>query len=75
MLFVYDDDAVAGLSQPHFARPVFVGAAAPNAGGLYVVNRAGQVLLVTLNKKTAVVPFISRQLKNLELALSLASRG
>ena len=37
-------------------------------------NRRGQVLLATVNEAT-MVPFVSQQLNNLELALSLAKRG
>jgi clathrin heavy chain len=36
--------------------------------------RRGQVLLATVNEAT-MVPFVSQQLGNLELALTLASRG
>lgn len=36
--------------------------------------RRGQVLLATVNEQT-MVPFVSQQLNNLELALSLAKRG
>lgn len=43
-------------------------------GGLIGVNRKGQVLSVSLDESTAV-PYIVGQLKNLQLALSLATRG
>lgn len=36
--------------------------------------RRGQVLAATVNEQT-MVPFVSQQLNNLELALSLAKRG
>lgn len=36
--------------------------------------RRGQVLLATVNEAT-MVPFVSQQLGNMELALTLASRG
>lgn len=36
--------------------------------------RRGQVLLATVNEQT-MVPFVSQQLNNLDLALSLAKRG
>ncbi|KOM44762.1 hypothetical protein LR48_Vigan06g006800 [Vigna angularis] len=42
--------------------------------GLYAINRRGQVLLVTVNEQT-IVNFVSGQLNNLELAVSLAKRG
>ncbi|PNY03127.1 clathrin heavy chain 1-like protein, partial [Trifolium pratense] len=43
-------------------------------GGFYAVNRRGQVLLATVNEAT-IVPFVSGQLNNLELAVNLAKRG
>ena len=36
--------------------------------------RRGQILLATVNEAT-MVPFVSTQLNNLDLALSLAKRG
>jgi clathrin heavy chain len=41
---------------------------------LFDLSRRGQVLLATVNEQT-MVPFVSQQLNNLELALSLAKRG
>lgn len=38
------------------------------------VCRRGQVLAATVNEQT-MVPFVSQQLNNLELALALAKRG
>ncbi len=37
-------------------------------------DRRGQVLLATVNEAT-MVPFVSQQLNNLDLALALAKRG
>ena len=37
-------------------------------------RRRGQVLLATVNE-AAMVPFVSQQLNNLDLALSMAKRG
>ncbi|KAL4581709.1 hypothetical protein LXL04_006236 [Taraxacum kok-saghyz] len=45
-----------------------------SVGGFYAVNRRGQVLLATVNEST-IVPFVSGQLNNLELAVNLAKRG
>lgn len=42
--------------------------------GCFVAHRRGQVLLATVNEQT-MVPFVSQQLNNLDLALSLAKRG
>ena len=75
LLFVYDlETATPVYRAPISQEPVFVGTESSSTGGLYVVNRGGQVLLVTLNE-AAVVPFVSGTLNNMELALSLASRG
>jgi clathrin heavy chain len=38
------------------------------------MRRRGQVLLATVNEAT-MVPFVSQQLGNMELAMTLASRG
>ena len=40
----------------------------------HVACRRGQVLLATVNEQT-MVPFVSQQLGNLELALAIARRG
>ena len=53
---------------------IFVTADHSATGGLIGVNRKGQVLCVSLDEQT-VVPYIVGQLKNLPLALSLATRG
>lgn len=47
---------------------------ASSVGGFYAINRRGQVLLATVNEAT-IVPFVSGQLNNLELAVNLAKRG
>ncbi|KAK4579547.1 hypothetical protein RGQ29_029281 [Quercus rubra] len=54
--------------------PIFLTAEASSLGGFYAVNRRGQVLLATVNEQT-IVPFVSGQLNNLELAVNLAKRG
>lgn len=41
---------------------------------VYACCRRGQVLLATVND-AAMVPFVSQQLNNLDLALSMAKRG
>ena len=48
------------------------GLLAAEAGAVH--GRRGQVLLVTVNEQT-MVPFVSTQLQNLDLAMSLARRG
>ncbi|THU65977.1 hypothetical protein C4D60_Mb05t09340 [Musa balbisiana] len=59
---------------PDFADDFPVAMQASNIGGFYAINRRGQVLLATVNEAT-IVPFISGQLNNLELAVSIAKRG
>ncbi|PWA74789.1 hypothetical protein CTI12_AA248690 [Artemisia annua] len=54
--------------------PIFLTSEASSLGGFYAVNRRGQVLLATVNE-AAIVPFVSGQLNNLELAVNLAKRG
>ncbi|MCI37002.1 clathrin heavy chain 1-like, partial [Trifolium medium] len=54
--------------------PIFLTAEASSVGGFYAVNRCGQVLLATVNEAT-IVPFVSGQSNNLELAVNLAKRG
>ena len=75
LLFVYDVETATAIYRNKVSNdPVFIAAGAPGVGGVYAVNRRGQVLLMNINEQ-AVVPFVSGQLKNQELALSLAQRG
>ena len=75
LLFVYDLETATAIYRNKVSNdPVFIAAGAPGVGGVYAVNRRGQVLLMNINEQ-AVVPFVSGQLKNPELALSLAQRG
>ncbi|KAE8695458.1 Clathrin heavy chain 1 [Hibiscus syriacus] len=54
--------------------PIFLTSEASAVGGFYAINRRGQVLLATVNEAT-IIPFVSGQLNNLELAVNLAKRG
>ena len=76
LLFVYDLASGAAVYRNRVSPdPVFLTAPdAPASGGLYLVNRRGQVLHATVNE-AAMVPFVAGQLKNVDLALALASRG
>ena len=75
LLFVYDVETATAIYRNKVSNdPVFIAANAQSVGGVYAVNRRGQVLLMNINEQ-AVVPFVSGQLKNPELALSLAQRG
>ena len=75
LLFVYDLETATAIYRNKISNdPIFIACGAPSNGGLYAVNRRGQVLLINLNEP-AVVPFIAGQLTNIELALSLAQRG
>ncbi|DBA67143.1 hypothetical protein WJX79_007694 [Trebouxia sp. C0005] len=75
LLFVYDLETATAVYRNRISPdPIFLTAPAPGIGGFYAINRRGQVLAATVNEQT-MVPFVSQQLNNLELALSLAKRG
>jgi len=75
LLFVYDLATGAAVYRNRVsADPVFLAVPCSSTGGIYLVNRRGQVLHATLNE-SAVVPFMANQLHNVELALALAKRG
>ncbi|KAE8723368.1 Clathrin heavy chain 1 [Hibiscus syriacus] len=75
LLFVYDLETASALYRNRISPdPIFLTSEATAAGGFYAINRRGQVLLATVNEAT-IVPFVSSQLNNLELAVSLAKRG
>ncbi|KAL5974984.1 hypothetical protein ACLOJK_031660 [Asimina triloba] len=75
LLFVYDLETAAAVYRNRISPdPIFLTAEASSFGGFYAINRRGQVLLATVNEAT-LVPFVSGQLNNLELAISLAKRG
>ncbi|GKC49669.1 clathrin heavy chain 1 [Tanacetum coccineum] len=75
LLFVYDLETATPVYRNRISTdPIFLTCEASSVGGFYAVNRRGQVLLATVNE-SAIVPFVSGQLNNLELALSLAKRG
>ncbi|KAB1217632.1 Clathrin heavy chain 1 [Morella rubra] len=75
LLFVYDLETATAVYRNRISPdPIFLTAEASSVGGFYAVNRRGQVLLATVNEQT-IVPFVSGQLNNLELAVNLAKRG
>ncbi|GAU27686.1 hypothetical protein TSUD_126320 [Trifolium subterraneum] len=75
LLFVYDMETATAVYRNRISPdPIFLTAEASSVGGFYAVNRRGQVLLATVNEAT-IVPFVSSQLNNLELAVNLAKRG
>ncbi|TQD99767.1 hypothetical protein C1H46_014619 [Malus baccata] len=75
LLFVYDLETATAVYRNRISPdPIFLTAEASTVGGFYAVNRRGQVLLATVNEQT-IVPFVSGQLNNLGLAVSLAKRG
>lgn len=75
LLFVYDLETASAIYRNRISPdPIFLTSDAPSCGGFYAINRRGQVLLCTLNDE-ALIPFISGQLKNLDLALALAQVG
>ncbi|KAK4798250.1 hypothetical protein SAY86_030576 [Trapa natans] len=75
LLFVYDLETATAVYRNRISPdPIFLTAEASSVGGFYAVNRRGQVLLANVNE-TTIVPFVSGQLNNLELAVNLAKRG
>ncbi|WVZ54972.1 hypothetical protein U9M48_005696 [Paspalum notatum var. saurae] len=75
LLFVYDLETGAAVYRNRISPdPIFLTAESSSTGGFYAINRRGQVLHATVNDAT-VVPFVSGQLNNLELAVNLAKRA
>ncbi|OIW02584.1 hypothetical protein TanjilG_24035 [Lupinus angustifolius] len=75
LLFVYDLESATAVYRNRISPdPIFLTTEASSEGGFYAINRRGQVLLATVNEAT-IVPFVSGQLNNLELAVNLAKRG
>ncbi|PSC73488.1 clathrin heavy chain [Micractinium conductrix] len=75
LLFVYDLESATAVYRTRIsADPIFLAAPALTSGGFTAINRRGQVLLGTVNEE-AMVPFVSQQLQNLDLAMALARRG
>ncbi|KAJ8438732.1 hypothetical protein Cgig2_013778 [Carnegiea gigantea] len=75
LLFVYDLETGSAVYRNRISPdPVFLTSEASSLGGFYAINRRGQVLLATV-KEASIVPFVSGQLNNLELAVNLAKRG
>ena len=75
LLFVYDATSGAAVYRNRVsADPVFLATPCASSGGVFVINRRGQVLHATVDE-AALVPFVAGQLKNVELALALAQRG
>ncbi|CAI5943490.1 unnamed protein product, partial [Closterium sp. NIES-64] len=75
LLFVYDLESATAIYRDRISPdPIFLAADAPSVGGVYAVNLCGKVLLATVNEQT-IVPFVSGQLNNPELAINLACRA
>ncbi|WIA40738.1 hypothetical protein OEZ86_004423 [Tetradesmus obliquus] len=75
LLFVYDLETATAVYRNRISPdPIFLACGSDSTGGILAINRRGQVLLATVNEP-AMVPFVSQQLNNLDLALSLAKRG
>ncbi|KAI5415206.1 hypothetical protein KIW84_040594 [Lathyrus oleraceus] len=75
LLFVYDLETATAVYRNRISPdPIFLTPEATSVGGFYAINRRGQVLLATVNEQT-IVNFVSGQLNNLELVVSLAKRG
>lgn len=74
-VFVYDLESATAVYRNRISPdPVFLACPSDATGGIYCINRRGQVLLTTVNEGT-MVPFVSQQLGNLELAMAMAKRG
>jgi len=74
LLFVYDIESATAVYRTRIsADPVFIAAGSADSGFI-AVNRRGQVLAGTVNE-AAIVPFVSGQLQNLDLAMALATRA
>jgi len=75
LLFVYDLETATAVYRNRISPdPVFITTEATSVGGILAINRRGQVLQATVNEQS-MVPFVSQQLNNLDLALALARRG
>ncbi|KAL5997908.1 Clathrin heavy chain 2, partial [Asimina triloba] len=75
LLFVYDLETASVFYQNQISPdPIFLTAEASSLGGFYAINSKGQVLLATVNE-AAILPYVSGQLNNWELAMTLANRG
>ena len=73
LLFVYDVETATAVYRTRISSdPVFI--AASGGDGFTAINRRGQVLAGSVND-AALVPFVSGQLQNLDLALALARRA
>lgn len=74
LLFVYDLETATAVYRTRVSQdPVFIAASSADSGFL-AINRRGQVLAATVNDAT-IVPFVSGQLQNLDLAIALAKRA
>lgn len=75
LLFVYDLETATAVYRNRISPdPIFIASSSEATGGFYAINRRGQVVLGTVNDQT-MVPFVSQQLGNLDLALALAKRA
>jgi clathrin heavy chain len=73
LLFVYDLESATAVYRTRISSdPVFIAAAGDD--GFTAINRRGQVLAGSVNE-AAMVPFVSGQLNNLDLAMALAKRA
>lgn len=56
------------------ADTLFISAPSTSNGGIITINKKGQVMSLTVNENT-IIPYISNTMKDLTLAISLASRA
>ncbi|KAH3675861.1 hypothetical protein WICMUC_002431 [Wickerhamomyces mucosus] len=74
-IHLYDLESGANLFVNRItATPVFIASSYANGEGILAINKSGQVLAVEISKEK-IIPYILNKLSNVQLALSLASRG
>lgn len=74
-IHIYDLETGANIFVNRIsAESVFTAAAYNDATGIIAINRSGQVLSVEISKDK-IIPYILNKLSNVQLALSLSSRG
>jgi len=71
LLFVYDLETATAVYRNRISPdPIFLATDAPSVGGLYAINRRGQVLLATVNEQTIIPSSADRYATLLHCPLS-----
>ncbi|KAJ3673822.1 hypothetical protein LUZ60_005814 [Juncus effusus] len=75
LLFVYDLETATALYRNRISQaPIFLAIEAATSGGIYTINRNGQVSFTDVNED-ALVSYIRDQLENRELAINIVKRA